>query len=422
MAAGAEGLAQRFLALEMSARILVVEDDEIKLRRIVSALTAVHGIQKSDIHVALDANSAKKLMREAAFDLVVLDIALPRTQGEIPTPDGGIGLLQEVLERDVYRRPREVVGLTAFPEVRDSAGPQFAEDLWQIIQYDSASNTWAEQLQRKVRHILIAKAVPEGIPSHDIHLGIITALPSPELSAVLSLPWHWKPVDQHADGTVYHRGHFERGSQQYSVIAASAARMGLAPAAALSMKMIHRFKPRYLAMAGIAAGLKDECSLGDIILADPAWDWGSGKMAIDNGKPVFEQAPHQLGISSFIRGKATLLANDEVQLDGIRRGWPGLKPNFSPKLLIRPLASGASVLANSAFVEELKSQHRKLTGIDMETYGVYSAADEAPLPQPKAFSLKAVCDFADAAKNDEYQAYAAYVSATALQVFVERYL
>ena len=61
----------------------------------------------------------------------------------------------------------------------------------------------------------------------------------------------------------------------------------------------------------------------------------------------------------------------------------------------------------------LKSQHRKLTGIDMETYGVYSAADEAPLPQPSVFALKSVCDFADERKNDDFQAYAAYTSAEA---------
>jgi len=51
-----------------------------------------------------------------------------------------------------------------------------------------------------------------------------------------------------------------------------------------------------------------------------------------------------------------------------------------------------------------------------------AACEDALLPQPKAFSLKAVCDFANAAKGDNHQAHAAFTSAAALQIFVERFL
>jgi nucleoside phosphorylase len=58
----------------------------------------------------------------------------------------------------------------------------------------------------------------------------------------------------------------------------------------------------------------------------------------------------------------------------------------------------------------------------MEAYAVFAASDEAPLPQPKAFVLKGVCDFADDEKNDSLQSYAAYTSASALRALVETYL
>jgi hypothetical protein len=53
---------------------------------------------------------------------------------------------------------------------------------------------------------------------------------------------------------------------------------------------------------------------------------------------------------------------------------------------------------------------------------VYAAAQEASLPQPKVFSMKSICDYADEKKGDEYQAYAAFTSAHALRVFVETFL
>jgi nucleoside phosphorylase len=67
-------------------------------------------------------------------------------------------------------------------------------------------------------------------------------------------------------------------------------------------------------------------------------------------------------------------------------------------------------------------QHRKLVGIEMETYGVFAAGRECTLPQPKVFALKSVCDFGDEEKNDSWQHYAAFTSAQALRVFVEKFL
>jgi nucleoside phosphorylase len=67
-------------------------------------------------------------------------------------------------------------------------------------------------------------------------------------------------------------------------------------------------------------------------------------------------------------------------------------------------------------------QHRKLLGIEMESYGVLAAAEESPRPQPIAFAIKSVCDFADLEKSDSFQHYAAYTSAEVLRRLVEEYL
>ncbi len=81
------------------------------------------------------------------------------------------------------------------------------------------------------------------------------------------------------------------------------------------------------------------------------------------------------------------------------------------KTRIGPLPSGASVLAAGEQSASTKLQHRKVTGIDMEAYAVFAASDEAPLPQPKAFVLKSVSDFADDEKDDSIQPYTVYDAA-----------
>jgi len=373
------------------------------------------------IDVAHDAVEAKTHLRKSDYDLVVLDVALPERADKIPSPEGGILLLQEVLDREVYKTPREVVGLTAFEDVLDRAAPRFAEDLWQVVLYDPATDAWSELLKRKVRHILMAKRAGHDF-EYDVDLCVLTAVHDPELSAVLALPWDWEVLEVSGDSTQYRRGKFKRGGELKAVVAASAPRMGMPAASVLAARMIYNFHPRYLGMVGITAGIRGRCELGDVLAADPSWDWGSGKWIIRDGKPVFLPAPHQLGVNSFIRGKLSAMAQNHTLWDGIRHEWQAAKPNTTLQLRVGPLASGASVLAAGEQSESIKLQNRKVTGIDMEAYAVFAASDEAPLPQPKAFVLKGVSDFADDEKDDTFQTYAAYTSARALRALVEDFL
>jgi nucleoside phosphorylase len=409
------------MSVEDTVKILVVEDNRDKLLKVVRCLSQVPGCDPELIHTAQDAMEAKRAMRAEQYDLLVLDVALPERAGGLPSPDGGIGLLQEILDRPVYYTPREVVGLTAFPEVRDAAGPRFAEDLWMVVQYDPGSDAWADQLQRKVRHILLARRSGGGL-AHNVELCVVTALVKPELEAVQKIPWHWSRLEAPNDSAVFYEGEFLKAGSIRKVVAAAAPRVGMTAASVLATKMIFHFRPRYLAMVGIAAGIRGECELGDIIAADPGWDWGSGKQQTEASTSVFAAAPHQIGLNSFIRGKLSAMADDSDVFASIRTQWPGPKPNTILQMHIGPMASGAAVLADKAAISMIKQQHRKIIGIEMESYGVLAAADEAPLPQPKAFILKSVCDFADEEKGDDFQAYAAYTSASSLQVFVERFL
>jgi hypothetical protein len=105
--------------------------------------------------------------------------------------------------------------------------------------------------------------------------------------------------------------------------------MGMPAAAVLASKMIHHFRPRFLSMTGIAAAVAGEARFGDVMVADPAWDWGSGKWSIDNatGRSMFHPAPHQIPLSPSTRRMFELLVDDTATLRGIRDAWPADKPD-----------------------------------------------------------------------------------------------
>jgi nucleoside phosphorylase len=144
---------------------------------------------------------------------------------------------------------------------------------------------------------------------------------------------------------------------------------------------------------------------------NPAWDYGSGKHCIIDGSDVFEPAPFPLPLTTRVRGILDSYEGENDTIAGIRNGFHGARPATAARLHVGPFASGAAVVARSAIMKEVQSQNRKLVGIDMEAYGLVSAAAELPAPQPDFLVLKGVSDFADEEKGDAYREYAAYVSA-----------
>lgn len=402
-------------------KILLVEDDREKLKAVMSGLLLVEGVTEDSIHKARDANEAKSWLRKDNYDLMILDISIPETSDLDPRPNGGLLLLDEILERDMYSKPREVVGLTAFSDVQNASDPRFSSELWRVLHYTANSDDWLLQLQRKVRHIISNKQSSGEKLAHTADICILTALYKPELTAVLRLPWEWEEYIVDGDPSQYHRGYVNTRLGRLTVIAANSSRMGMPAAAVLAMKMIATYKPRYIVMAGIAAGISGRVEPGDIIAADPSWDYGNGKKSKSDEGPFFQPAPHQLGLDPFIKSKLQRFSQDAVGLNAIRLGWPVSTPPLL-SLHIGPLASGAAVLEDPDVAAGIQDQHRKVLGIEMEAYSVFAASIDSPAPQPAVLVMKSVCDFADSHKNDDYQDYASYTSATSVQLFFEKYL
>ena len=404
-------------------RILVVEDSADKVRRIYRCLSSVPGLSLRGVENCIDAAEAKRRLMQRKYDLPVIDIAIPPQPDGDVRKDGGIELLEEIDDGQAYIVPDHIIGLTAYDELQVTAQASFASKNWIVLKYAGDSEEWEQQLRRKAEHIIAAqrgRAVVE--EEYQTDLAIICALNSPELESVRRLGWAWTRIELANDHIPYYRGEYVRSGEGRVVHAAAAPRMGMTAAAVLATKMILAFRPRYLAMSGIAAGIRGRVGLGDVVVVDTAFDYGSGKFQGTGGRSRFLQEPHHLQLAAELRSKAKLLSEDGHWLSDIRRGWPAPAPDTELRIHLGPLASGAAVLADSKVSERLLSLHRKLLGIDMETYGVFCAASEASVPRPQPLVIKGICDFADEEKGDDLQRYAAYTSACVLARFAEEWL
>jgi CheY-like chemotaxis protein len=83
-------------------RILIVDDDAQKVRRVAEAISALPGVDPDAIDVANTARDARVRLTSTAYDLLILDVALPERADLPPAADVGIALLKEVCSRGRY--------------------------------------------------------------------------------------------------------------------------------------------------------------------------------------------------------------------------------------------------------------------------------------------------------------------------------
>jgi nucleoside phosphorylase len=403
-------------------KILIVEDDTTKLRNIAATLTEIDGIAIDDITSLTDAAAAKRLLRERNVDLIVLDLHLPDRIDLPATLTGGLDFMRSISRRPDFFVPTHVVAISGNPDALSAAAEDVGE-LWGVIRYDPTSTQWRDQLKSRVRYAQAAWRSMVGRP-RETRLGdvaILTAL-NEELDAVLRLPLGWSEFKPEGDGTRYHEATVETDRGPMRLVAATASRMGMAAAAALASKMIDLYRPSHLVMAGVTGGVRGRVNLGDILVADPSYDWGSGKYEIVDEKQEFAPNPDQLRLHPDLRPELVKASKDEALLSAIRTSYPGTKPDYPLECHVEAVGSGAAVLSDAAIVNDIKSHNRKLYGVEMEIYGMMMAAEMCAKPRPLAFSAKAVCDFADPTKGDDLRPYALHASANFILKFVTDYL
>ena len=264
----------------------------------------------------------------------------------------------------------------------------------------------------------------------EFDIAIITSLDDPEFKAVKKIINNVKPINNDLysikDNTVYFEGEMKGKTNNLNVIAACDSRMGMPAISSLATRIINTFNPTYLIILGIAAGVEGKTNIGDLLVTEYSWDYGSGKIEDKDGKTVFRPYIHQLKLDENLRNKLFHYKSKTELLNKIREEYPNPEDSLL-KIHIGPFASGAAVISNDKFVDELKEEHKKIIGFDMEVYGVYCAAESFPEGiKPKVIAIKGVSDFGNSNKGNllkkPHQVYAAYTSCEFFKVFSQNEL
>jgi nucleoside phosphorylase/CheY-like chemotaxis protein len=393
-------------------KVLIIDDSGTKIQEVAAVINKAEFPKKVEITTAGDLYGARKALQSTRYDLVVLDIVLPARPGEPPAHSECEGFLSDIGRDKTLKKPLGLIGLTAYQDYDQKINGSFAAYGWLLYNLELHRQIWPAAIVGRLK-LLCESSLDKNessIAQYDYDLAIVAALATPELTAVLEWPVDWQIKRIDGDYVEYHAGIFNEGGKTFKIVAAAGQQMGLVAATSLTLRMCCAFRPRVLAMVGIAAGVKGRTNLGDILVAEESWDYNSGKLGRSDSKRTFSPDPKSIRLVPEICELFQNPTRNTSLIDKAFSSWKGTLPPDRPKVVVGPVASGSSVVSDVEKVREIQNHNRKLIGLEMETFGVYFAAQHALLPKPQYLSVKAVCDFADEDKQDGFQTYAAHMS------------
>lgn len=233
-----------------------------------------------------------------------------------------------------------------------------------------------------------------------VDVAILVALPVEELAIVEAIGncsvYPWRAMSLHLGGIT--------GQQ---VVVFPIGGKGNARAAQAAELVIGAWNPALLLLAGIAGGIKVLSAgmlQGDILVPDQVVGYELAKVTSGDTARRYE----------VYRSSAKLLARarslrHEDWAGGITMPRPG-DPHGRIRPLVHtgPVLTGDKVLADDVTVADLRRDWPEAIGVEMESLGVALAAHQHGVG---FFMVKAVSDFADERKDDEWHRYAAAAAA-----------
>ena len=197
---------------------------------------------------------------------------------------------------------------------------------------------------------------------------------------------------------------------------------GRTDASTLTTEIIKEFNPRYIFMTGVCGGNSDT-SFGDIVVAKFVFTFNKGKISDEGFFRELELVKiNEDEIRKIVEHKEELLLEVKKQLIADTSVSEKYKDfNYQNlKVSIDPVACSDMVINKTNYFNEMiKIVERKVTAVEMESYGFARAAESTNSGTTTGIIIKSVMDNT-VNKNDKAKPYASHTSALFLKTLLER--
>ena len=101
-------------------KILLIDDNLSNIREIMKVIIEVDGINESMIDYSIEINNAREKLQNSIYDLLILDLNMPERLVDDNNENAGAALVDELIGTISYKKPTEIVVLSAYDECEDN--------------------------------------------------------------------------------------------------------------------------------------------------------------------------------------------------------------------------------------------------------------------------------------------------------------
>ncbi len=278
-----------------------------------------------------------------------------------------------------------------------------------------------------------------------VDIAIITVRDD-ELNAVLQ---RFKTKRQQiSSGRSYFMGRVTaKGGQHYTIAITRCAEQGNDASRSLAQDIIHELDPQLLLVVGIAGGIpSDEFTLGDVVVSarvvnlsvdaryvgdttDYLMRGGLSHPLVEDIVSLLPGDPQLAGWADSIQLERPTLIPEQMNITGddewrekVRQSlnWHfGEEQNRSrpPAFTIGPILSSNHLMKDPANLRAILKTHRSMLAVEMETAGVYEAA-QTPARQYPIMAIRGISDIVGLQRDRRWTAYACKAAAAFTHAFI----
>jgi nucleoside phosphorylase len=316
--------------------------------------------------------------------------------------------------KDILLSGRFCAGLSSskLPWTMIIDDPGYKGDLYDVYS-DEFNRIWEKATVGPERRVRVANGFPADMPAFDL---AVIAANEVEWNALFDLPRvQWQQLDLISIGSsIFYGAKFEKSGREISVVATRQASPGMVCGSIATTHLLQLARVSFLAVVGVCAGAPTKVPLGSIVIADQIFDAQAGKFS----EGILQSNIDSISLDRYLFQK--LRDRSSHCMAEARKACESLRPPGRGTLRVvdGKVATVGQVVADAVLSKQIWGQYRQCVALDMESYGVFRAAEEfSSERRPRLFFIKAAVDFADERKNDRYQKFGAALSANFLWNF-----
>lgn len=408
--------------------VLIIHD-RLEATESIKQVLLDQDVDSSEIESALDIRTARSFVRDKSYDLIILDLTVPNVIGrDQPSFAQVETFLREIYEFEDLLAPGDLIGISQEAEalalMQSGLGLHFM-----IALTEDLDGNWKSQLGDKIKYSMRSTKSKQlsMARKHGIDVLLVTAMDK-EFAPYRTL---FELNDFPLFPGVYSFVFTDKLGTLRNGIAFSVGASGQASAASRTQSLISWFRPRVALMSGYCGGVKQQVQLGDLCFFESTAPWDYGKWSEtrdENGNLVSEQfssRPTALTLNDQqLRNAARHLVESSGDMsrqetETVNQLAP--LPSISPQFRLTQAASGSAVVANDTIISQIIGLNDAIRAVDMESFGFYDACLNTFVAKPRFLCLKAVSDFCNGEKGDDYHSVCSYLSAiTVRRLLMER--